>query len=162
MLAIIAAGVVALAAGYFGWHHNQQEIQRARRQQQYMLVIFLVIIDIAALVGLVYYINHIPPDNTSLLRRFVERILNLEPRKTVQWANQTVLFIALGMSFINLLVLGLIVVLGRQDHAVAPFIWIHIGDNNCCAVVANLSVGAAAVAIVIAFAVWCVYRYLPI
>lgn len=166
---MITAGVFVLGAGvagYFGWLHHQQ--QRAERQQRCMLVgivplvVFLVIIDIAALFGLLYYLNHIPPDDTSLFRRYVERILNLESRKPAQWANQTVLIIALGMLFINLLIVAVIVMLGCRDHAVAPFIRIHIGDNNCCAVVANLSVGAAAVALVIAFAVRYVYRYLPI
>ena len=68
-------------------------------------MILLVIIDIAALVGLMCYINHTPPS-----RRFVE--LNLE---SVPWANQTVVIIALGMLFINLFVLGLIAVLGRRS-----------------------------------------------
>jgi hypothetical protein len=160
-LVIGALGV----AGYFGWRHNREEIERAQRQQRIVnfilvsIVVLLVAIDVGTLV---YFLNHTTPYDdsfTSLFRRYVERLLNLESRKPAQWDNQTVLLIALGiLLYVNCFFFGLAIVSmsGRRN---APLI--HIGDNNCCSAVANVSVGAAAATIVIALGIWSIYRNLP-
>ena len=167
---MIAAVVVvgALGLGY-GLLRNREKIEQVRRQQQVIstillvfgIVFLLVIIDVAILV---YFINYNPPSATdgdsytSLFRKYVERLLNLESNKSIKWDYQTVLFVGI-LLYINLFFFGLIglFVCRKQERP-----YIHVGDNISCSIVAKFSVGAAAVSIAIALATWSVYRNLPL
>lgn len=154
---MIAAGVVGgvlAVAGYLGWHHNNQQIERQQRFINFilfsivLLVVLLAITDVAILV----YFNTTNGDTyTGLFRKYVERLLNLEPR--TQWDNQTILFMVIVLC-VNVFFFGLLALLVSSRRG-APLI--HIGDNHCCSIVAKFSVGAAAVTVVIALAVWSVY-----
>lgn len=161
---VVAAGALGLGVGLL---RNREEIERVRRQQQVIntilfgIVFLLVIIDVAILV---YFINYNPPSATdgdsytSLFRKYVERLLNLESNKPIKWDYQTVLFVGI-LLYVNLFFFGLIGLFVCQQRE-RPYI--HVGDNISCSIVTKLSVGAAAVSIVIALATWSVYRNLPL
>lgn len=157
--AMIAAGVIgALAvAGYFGLRRNREEIERVRKQQRIsnfiLFSVFLLVI--AGIVIVVYFVsNNTPSDSyASILRGYVKSLFNLESGK---WDNWTIFFIVM-LLYIILFFFGLIIVC-RESSSPQPYI--HIGDNNCCSIVAKLSVGAAAITIIIALVVLAIYRNL--
>ena len=156
------------AQGYLGWRQNAQQIARVNRQQQVLcLLLFCVVfcLILADVIALVYFHSQSSTTGdddsfTSRIRKFVERLFNLEPNRSTTWDLQTIVFMVIPAFFNILLFFGLICVVICRERPSGPLI--HIGDNNCCSFVVKCTVGAAVICSIIVVAIWYVYRTVPL
>ena len=168
MIVEILVGAVVGALGCYQWLRNEEQRERERRREKLcnylvlVLLIFVIIIDAVALFYFLYH--HTPPNATggdsyaSTFRRFVEKLLNLEPSRT-KLDYQFILIITILIS-INLFFLigliGLLLPTAGQGRANWQLINIVRNDTYCCSIV--ISVGAAAVCICFVIVIWYVYQ----
>ena len=91
----------------------------------------------------------------SLVWRFVESLLYLEPSRPTKWEFQTNLFLVTVTLLLLSALIGLALCSQRPN---GPWLQLHIGNRNynCCSIVFSVGVFAACIFIVVA--VWYVYQ----